>query len=713
MKRTEPPPLAVWMLEHCTPDDRDDALAGDLLENFYSGRTAGWYWRQVVQACSIAWFNSLRARTSLLAFALLWSMLAPAWKALVDRIEDSRFIDWIWRSNWPGPLPALAMLAVWVALNAIYLWGGMLVFLLAQPSVAKAFRVRSRAFLTALLVFVPAYATTFVLANLYWYSFFADTKLASTAVGQISDLRMLANVTRAPYLIALLCALWGTAPRRVRARRSFIAEPPASEPSEQPDPLVTLSSLDPFTVRRFFGLMVCAGLINAMIAGFILCQLPHDHSPTLSSLLTRAIIYVAAGAIAGVVGTGLYWASPASPFRKHAPIPFPLFALVCSVAWVWVPAMILFWEQTSAATALVAVVSAILLGIGLRSATHAVFAAVQQPGNSGPEKTELFAETLYRAPMEMHGYLIAICLYAAVWALVDHSNLTAAALFALSGFLFAWKRTFGRSSGLDRGSEYRRAAALVACAMLPAVMVTVWALMDGVAHRNHEAGINTALAAGRRPAPDSRTERTAESANGIAGYESLILWPVPEKKQLIPPLTVDDSFLAKGAKQPLIIPFDGAYWYLQPPDNRPGPTAHQAHGTPLGAEIESNNGIPLVMDAHQELGREIPVARCREIEVEIANRDNREGAIRMAVLLTDATSGGKQTLYLGQEPIVSTEPGHFVTKTTPMHETLRFSVPEDGKIRRFDEITVMLLPDIRHTFVGPKIAIEQFQLLPR
>ncbi|MGA9671899.1 MAG: hypothetical protein WBQ94_21985 [Terracidiphilus sp.] len=713
MKRTEPPPLAVWTLEHLTPGDRDDALAGDLLEDFYSGRTGGWYRRQVVQACSIAWISSLRARASLLVFALLWSMLAPAWKALVDRIENSGWVDWIWHVKWAGPLSPLAVLVVWVALNAIYLWGGMLVFLPMQPGVAKAFRWRSRAFLTALLVFVPAYAATFVLANLYWYSFFAGSKVATTAVGQIADLRMLADVTRVPYFIALLCALWGTVPRRVRARQSFLAEQAASEPSAQPDPLATLSNLDPFTVRRFFGLMVGAGLINAMIAGFILCRLPHEHLPTFSSLLMRAIIYVAIGALAGVVGTGLYWASPASPFRKHPPIPFPLFALVCSAAWVWVPALVLFSEQISAATALVAVLGATLLGIGLRNATYSVFAAAQPSANSGPEKAELFAESLYRAPMEIHGYLIAIFLYAAVWALVDRSNLTAAALLALSGFLFAWIRTFGRTSGLDHHREYRRAAALVACAMLPAVMVTVWALMDGVAHRNHDVGIKTALAAGRTPASDSRTERKVESVNGVAGYESLILWPVPEKKQLISPLPVDESFLAKGTKQPLIIPFDGAYWYLQPPDNRPGPTAHQAHGTPLGAEIESNNFIPLVMDAHQELGRAIPVARCREIEVEIANRDNREGAIQMAVLLTDGGSTRKQTLYLGQQRIVSTEPGHFVTKTTPVHETLRFSVPEDARIRRFREITVIMLPDVKHRFVGPKIAIEQFQLFPR
>jgi hypothetical protein len=119
------------------------------------------------------------------------------------------------------------------------------------------------------------------------------------------------------------------------------------------------------------------------------------------------------------------------------------------------------------------------------------------------------------------------------------------------------------------------------------------------------------------------------------------------------------------------------------------------------------------MDAHQTLGAAIPIARCREIQVEIENRDNRTGVIALGVLLTDAASTKKPTLYLGQQPIVSTEPEHFSFKSAPVFEALRFSVPTGVKIRRFDEITVMMLPDVEHALVGPKIAIKQFQLFPR
>jgi hypothetical protein len=40
-------------------------------------------------------------------------------------------------------------------------------------------------------------------------------------------------------------------------------------------------------------------------------------------------------------------------------------------------------------------------------------------------------------------------------------------------------------------------------------------------------------------------------------------------------------------------------------------------------------------------------------------------------------------------------------------------VPPNASLRKFNEITVMFLPDFEHTFVAPKIAIVQFDLLPR
>lgn len=50
MKSSQPPALATWLIEHLIPGSRNEALAGDLLEQFGQGRSALWYWRQVLVA---------------------------------------------------------------------------------------------------------------------------------------------------------------------------------------------------------------------------------------------------------------------------------------------------------------------------------------------------------------------------------------------------------------------------------------------------------------------------------------------------------------------------------------------------------------------------------------------------------------------------------------------------------------------------------------
>jgi len=43
-----PPALAVWLLDRLGYTRQNAALAGDLLEEFRNGRSAGWYWRQAL-----------------------------------------------------------------------------------------------------------------------------------------------------------------------------------------------------------------------------------------------------------------------------------------------------------------------------------------------------------------------------------------------------------------------------------------------------------------------------------------------------------------------------------------------------------------------------------------------------------------------------------------------------------------------------------------
>jgi hypothetical protein len=373
--------------------------------------------------------------------------------------------------------------------------------------------------------------------------------------------------------------------------------------------------------------------------------------------------------------------------------------------------MVIFSEQISAATAFIAMIGAFVLASGMRSATYFVFAPANR-SLSFPEQggAELFAESLHRSPTELHGYGIAIGLYTAGAALFTRSNYAAAAFLAFSAYLFAWKQTFVPIHDSDNKTQYKRAAIRLALVVLPAILVTVWALLDGVAHRNHEEISPAPAASNEQPHPDTKF---ASSAIGSDGYESIILLPRPEKKQIVAPLTAHTSLLAPATSRPLVIRFNGAYWYFQSPGKRPGPEAHRAHDNPLAVNIESSNFIPLITEAHQSLGSAIPLARCREIQVVIENRDRSPGAVALAVLLTDSVSPVKPALYLGQQPVSQAGKDRLAPRSAPVSEVLSFSIPDHAKIRRFDEITVMLLPDVEHSFVGPKIAIQQFNLLPR
>ena len=50
MSASQPPRLASWLLHHLASSPQRESLAGDLIERYHQGRSATWYWRQVLAA---------------------------------------------------------------------------------------------------------------------------------------------------------------------------------------------------------------------------------------------------------------------------------------------------------------------------------------------------------------------------------------------------------------------------------------------------------------------------------------------------------------------------------------------------------------------------------------------------------------------------------------------------------------------------------------
>jgi hypothetical protein len=116
------------------------------------------------------------------------------------------------------------------------------------------------------------------------------------------------------------------------------------------------------------------------------------------------------------------------------------------------------------------------------------------------------------------------------------------------------------------------------------------------------------------------------------------------------------------------------------------------------------------MEAHQNLGKLIDLACCREIRIEIQNADRYPGTVSMELVLENSREGQKGQVSLGSAPVTSTPSG---PTGEPMKETLTFPIPSRTPIRQFDELTIRF-PRMKNRIArSAKIAIQRFVLIPR
>jgi hypothetical protein len=128
MKQISPVALATWMLEHLPMGSHDESLSGDLLEEFQSGRSVGWYWRQAFTAIAVTLSSKARVYVLPLVFSAGWSILYPAvWLSVMRSQLAQSTWGLMVAHDWPYST-ALQFVSV-VSPAALFVWVGFFVYL--------------------------------------------------------------------------------------------------------------------------------------------------------------------------------------------------------------------------------------------------------------------------------------------------------------------------------------------------------------------------------------------------------------------------------------------------------------------------------------------------------------------------------------------------------------------------------------------------------
>jgi hypothetical protein len=446
--------------------------------------------------------------------------------------------------------------------------------------------------------------------------------------------------------------------------------------------------------------LVITGCLSAAMITSLSSRLPQ--SPTLSwtTILLHSIEYITLATIGGAIGTSIPWL-----FLKIKPsFSLASFAKTVAVGWIFFPSILLFYRRQSPWMFLVLALATAASAFSLRRLFPVIPESDQRKapdGNTGD------MPNLYGLPIgafrPVRAFFIAICAQAALLLAVADRPSPAGLLLSICLALLVWRWSALDTTTIKQFAGRRQSILLSALALC----FTVLALLPWIAEKAYGS-----KEAPRRPALITHESKQADVPG--SDYVGIILWPPPIKKTaIVPPSPHATSFTIGKASKPIVIPFDGQYWYFKAPSKRPGPRAHIAHGKATQVNVHSTDSAPLLMDAYQNLGTSIDLGCCSEIDVAITNADVRPGTIALAIRLADSTSFGEPSQDLGVRAIASSKAAQIPLSRPPVEEVLRFPIPRPTTIHRFDEITIVFLSARERARGGAKVSIQSFTLIPR
>jgi hypothetical protein len=317
-----------------------------------------------------------------------------------------------------------------------------------------------------------------------------------------------------------------------------------------------------------------------------------------------------------------------------------------------------------------------------------------------------------------------LCVEAGVIAGVSGYPIIAAIMVGAGSAVLTWLAVEAHArSRPSRVAADSPSRILVALAL--AIVLTAAGLTRYMTHTHHWGGLGNPSATNSRHgfSPIERhgqvgREKTAEelSSEFAEAHPGVLLWPKKQTYTTLvapPPLPGGSLFSNSRSSNPLVIPFNGVYWFFRAPDIRPPRGSREVFGTPDRFDTHSTDRTPLSMEAHQNVGTLIDLDRLRRILVAIRNTDRYPETVTLELILTNTSLPGKPSQSLGSVMVKSTPPWQLYGDRPPVAETLSFEIPAHIAIHRFDELTVVFDLDNDRAEFAAKIAIERFVIVPR
>jgi hypothetical protein len=383
------------------------------------------------------------------------------------------------------------------------------------------------------------------------------------------------------------------------------------------------------------------------------------------------------------------------------------------IAWiaiVWLPLISLLTSERSPWVAAVLPVTAIFAMLVLRDRpgradVELAFESLQPaqpPGLFYVEDTTATGRALFPAILTAVAIQIGVAMLAARHDWTAGMLLGAATIYPLE----RWLDRAGpvREEGRRAGRKTSAGNSLVVWMLLVlalAPLLTIYA--TSILARVMAIGVPALPRIATRPLAHPRSTDNS----GVILY-------LPHKPHVI---AVPQPEIATNAlSKPTDIPFDGVYWYFKQPDTRPRPNARITQGDPIKRRVWSTDEEPLIMEAHQPLGRPISLSCCRSLRVNVTNANNVPGSIGLEVLLRNTASKKGTRISLGTLVLATSTVSPMPLKRPPVEDSVTFPLPRSLSQtlheKSFNEITVRIKPEKSMAQAGPQVAIKSFALQP-